>query len=118
MVILLLKKIIFNLYKLVFGILGIVLPKRKNLIVFESFLGKQYSDNPRAIYEYLLKNQSMKHMYWSIEKKSIKDMEKHRIKIVKRFSLKWMFLMNSAEYWITNSRLPLWIPKPRKTTYI
>ena len=27
------------------------LPVRKNRILFESFLGKQYSDNPRAIYE-------------------------------------------------------------------
>src|SRR5699024_10775827 len=30
----------------------------------------------------------------------------------------WMFLMNRAKYWITNSRLPLWIPKPEKTIYL
>lgn len=35
---------------------GIFLPIKKNLIVFDSFVGKQYSCNPRAIYEYLCKN--------------------------------------------------------------
>ena len=34
-------------YKVVFKIAGTVLPKKKNRIIFESFLGKQYSDNPK-----------------------------------------------------------------------
>ncbi|RAN86160.1 hypothetical protein B5P41_30910, partial [Bacillus sp. SRB_28] len=29
------------------------LPAQKKLVVFESFSGKQYSCNPRAIYEYM-----------------------------------------------------------------
>ncbi len=41
-----------KVYKLLFIMIGL-LPARKYSIVFESFLGKQFSDNPRAIYEYM-----------------------------------------------------------------
>src|SRR5699024_9249360 len=37
---------------------------------------------------------------------------------VPRFGFKWIMLMSRAEYWVSNSRLPLWIPKPKGTTYI
>lgn len=98
--------------------LGKMLPKDKNLIMFESFLGKQYSDNPRAIYEYLLKHYPEYKMYWSAERKSVHKFEQYDVKYVKRFSIKWMFLMNRAAYWVSNSRLPLWIPKHDQTTYL
>ena len=86
--------------------LGKMLPKDKNLIMFESFLGKQYSDNPRAIYEYLVKHYPGYKMYWSAERKSVYKFEQYDVKYVKRFSIKWMFLMNRAAYWVSNSRLP------------
>ena len=112
------KGFIFRIYKLLFWALGILLPKNKKLVVFESFLGKQYSDNPRAIYEYMLRHKPEYKMYWSIEKKSIKTFKDLDIKTVPRFSIEWLFLMTRAKYWVSNSRLPLWIPKPRKTIYI
>lgn len=112
------KSIIFTIYKVVFALFGKLLPKNKNIIMFESFLGKQFSDNPRAIYEYLQKHYPDYKMYWSIERKSIPKYENIDIQYVQRFSIKWMFLMNRAKYWVTNSRLPLWIPKPDKTIYL
>src|SRR5699024_9286156 len=112
------KGLIFKVYKLLFWTFGILLPKNKKLVVFESFLGKQYSDNPRAIYEYMLRHKPEYKMYWSIEKKSIKTFKDLDIKTVPRFSIEWLFLMTRAKYWVSNSRLPLWIPKPRKTIYI
>src|SRR5699024_9352685 len=50
------SKSIEKFYKNLFYILGKLVPTKKDLVVFESFLGKQYSDNPRAIYEYMVKN--------------------------------------------------------------
>ncbi len=98
--------------------MGYILPKRKNLIMFESFLGKQYSDNPRAIYEYLRANYPEYKMFWSFEKRSIDRIQAYDVKYVRRFSFRWIYLMNRSKYWITNSRLPLWIPKPKNTIYI
>lgn len=112
------KRIIFKLYKIIFKICGIIIPKNKNMIMFESFLGKQYSDNPRAIYEYIKENYPDYKMYWSVDRKSINYLKKYQIFTVKRFSIRWIFLMNRSKYWISNSRLPLWIPKPKNTIYI
>ena len=98
-------------------IAGVILPKDKHLIIFESFLGKQYSDSPRAIYEYMAVNYPDYKMYWSADRRNIKQFQSD-VQVVRRFSIKWLFLMNRAKYWVTNSRLPLWIPKPEKTIYL
>ncbi len=113
-----LKNIFFRMYKLSFLIVGKILPKNKNIIMFESFLGKQYSDSPRAIYEYIQENKPNYKMYWSVERKSMHLFADLPVIPVRRFSLKWLILMNRAKYWVSNSRLPLWIPKPDKTIYI
>ena len=86
--------------------------------MFESFLGKQYSDNPRAIYEYLKQHHPEFEMHWSIDPRYIGNFHSKGIHYVKRFSIKWLFLMARARYWVTNSRMPLWIPKPKKTIYL
>lgn len=93
-------------------------PNRKDVIVFESFLGKQYSDNPRAIYEYLIEHEYKYTMYWSMDKNSIKKFQGQNIVCLRRFSIKWIIIMSRAGYWVSNSRLPLWIPKPRRTKYV
>src|SRR5690606_3287214 len=107
-----------TVYKIVFILIGKVFPVRKKTIIFESFHGKQYSDNPRAIYEYLKDNQYDYRMYWSVDQRYIDVFKDKSIKHVKRFSIKWLFLMARAEFWVTNSRLPLWIPKSNHTTYV
>lgn len=98
--------------------MGKILPKNNNLIIFESFLGKQYSDSPRAIYEYLQTHYPKYKMYWSVEKKSLHNFKQLDVQCVPRFSIRWIFLMNRAKFWVTNSRLPLWIPKPKNTIYV
>src|SRR5699024_3450284 len=112
------KGILFKAYKILFFCAGVILPKNERIIMFESFLGKQYSDNPRAIYESLKKYDQSYKMYWSFDRHSIKEFNHLDIQSVRRFSLRWLILMTRAKYWITNSRLPAWIPKPRKTIYV
>ncbi|CQR46199.1 CDP-glycerol:poly(glycerophosphate) glycerophosphotransferase [Paraliobacillus sp. PM-2] len=108
-----------ELYKYLFFLIGL-LPVKKNVIIFESFLGKQYSDNPRALYEYMIAHNYQKSfkMYWSINGKDIQKVQNYDITIIKRLSLKWLWLMPRAKYWIVNSRLPIWIPKPKNTVYL
>src|SRR5699024_732986 len=105
------------LYKIAFKILG-KFPVRKKAIMFESFLGKQYSDSPRAIYEYLREHHPEFDMYWSTDRRHIGYFEGKNVPYVRRFSIEWLFKMSRAEYWVSNSRLPLWIPKPEHTTYL
>ncbi len=111
--------LVSRIYKFAFLLAG-KLPVKKNLIMFESFSGKQYSDNPRAIYEYMVDNdfQSEYELLWSIDKRSLDKFKGQDLQLVKRFSLKWLLSMARARYWIVNSRLPLWIPKPKHTSYL
>lgn len=113
-----LKKRLQKVYKKLFKLLAIILPKNQKLIIFESFLGKQYSDNPRAIYEYLRSHYPDYSMYWSIDKRKIWQFKDRDIKIIPRFSVKWLFLMTRAKYWVTNCRLPLWVSKSGQTIYV
>lgn len=106
-----------RLYKILFKLIGF-LPAKKNLIVFESFLGKQYSCNPRAIYEYLQENHPDYEMYWSIDPRYAHIFKEVNGKILSRFSIPWLFKMARAKYWVSNSRLPAWIPKPNHTVYL
>ena len=94
------------------------LPAMKKTIVFESFVGKQYSDNPRAIYEYLKEHYPEYKLYWSADKRYIKNFSGKDVKIVPRFSIRWLFLMALAKYWVNNSRMPPWTPKPDHTYYL
>jgi CDP-glycerol glycerophosphotransferase len=106
-----------RVYKAVFSLLS-KLPRKKNTIMFESFHGKQFSDSPRAIYEYMLNNKMNFDMYWSMDRRHTHVFKDRDVKAVRRFSVKWLLLMARAEFWVSNSRLPLWIPKPKHTKYL
>ncbi|WP_233713452.1 CDP-glycerol glycerophosphotransferase family protein [Lederbergia citri] len=93
-------------------------PLNNKIVVFESFLGKQYSDNPRAIFEYLQNQNYPYKLYWSIDKKYRQHFEDKNLICIPRFSMKWFFIMARAHFWVTNSRFPLWIPKLKHTTYL
>lgn len=95
-----------------------LLPAHPKLIIFESFLGKQYSCNPKAIYEYMLKSYPNYKMYWCIDKDHVENFSGNDLKLIRRYSLKWLIILGFAKYWITNSRMPSTISKPRHTTYI
>ena len=113
------RSLLVRVYSIAFRTIGL-LPRNEKLIIFESYSGKQFSCNPRAIFEYLEENKD-KYDYrliWSIDKRNKDLFDNLDVKYLKRFSLKWLWYMATAKYWITNSRLPLWIPKPRKTTYV
>ncbi|ATO27402.1 CDP-glycerol--glycerophosphate glycerophosphotransferase [Bacillus atrophaeus] len=111
------EKRIQNSYKAGFKMAG-KLPVKQKLVMFESFAGKQYSCNPRAIYEYMKKEMPEYQLCWSVNSAYTQTFEEKGIPYIERFSLKWLFAMARAEYWVVNSRMPLWIPKPEHTTYV
>lgn len=105
-----------KIYKHAFKTLGF--RAQRNLVIFESFHGKQFSDNPRAIYEYLQQHHPEFKLVWSVDKRHTHLFDGTNIQYTKRFSLKWVFLMARARYWVINVRMPLWLPKPKHTIYL
>lgn len=111
------SKTMLKLYRSIFRILGKI-PISNKVVIFESFHGKQYSDNPRAIYEYMKENLDEYKLYWSADRRNLHKFQGRDLNVVRRFSVKWLLLMATAKLWVTNARLPLWIPKPSKTLYL
>ena len=81
---------------------------KSNWIVFESFLGKNYSDNCKYIYQYLAKEYGSKYRYiWVINDKKTNipgDVTK-----VKYLGIRWFYYTSRARYYVNNMRQPRWM---------
>jgi len=100
----------------------ICLPVKKRQVIFESFNGKEINDNPAAIYRELVKHQqfSKKNLYFGIKAREFNRVQTEHpdVQLVKRFSLKWIWITARSEFWVFNSRMPIWWKKNKRTTYI
>lgn len=84
--------------------------QKDNWIVFESFIGRNCSGQPKYIYEYLQKNYGGRFKYiWVLNDKKTKIDGK--CKKVKRLGLKYYYYMTRSKYWINNARQPIDYPK-------
>lgn len=92
------------------------LPIKKNRMLFESFLGKQYSDSPRMIYEELRNNHPELELIFSKDAQ-VKFTEPD-ILTVNRMTFRWIYLLATSRVWVSNSRLPVWLYKRRGTIYL
>lgn len=95
-----------------------ILPVKKNIILFESNLGRNYTGNPRAIYEEMVR-QGLDKQYecvWFFEnpRKKIKG----NAKIVKRARLQYLYYMAVAKVWVFDCRQPEFLIKRKETSYI
>ncbi|MGG1572303.1 CDP-glycerol glycerophosphotransferase family protein [Fictibacillus sp. NRS-1165] len=93
-----------------------LLPVDKNLIVFESGVGKQYADSPRAIYEEILKRDLNYKKVW-IYNKNVRFPDQDT-KVIKRLSPSYYYYLAKAGYWVNNQNFPTYLGKRRQTTYI
>lgn len=85
-------------------------PMKENWILFESFFGKNYSDSPKYVYEYLAKNYPGQYKFiWVIDKKNTKIPYKHTK--IKRFSIRYSYYLARCGYYVFNGRQPEWVVK-------
>lgn len=90
-------------------------PVSDNIIMFEAFFGKGYSDSPKYIYEYIAKNYPGKFEFvWVMDKKY--DLP-YGGKIVERFGRKYMYYLATAKYFVFNVRQPEWFKKRKGQTF-
>ncbi|MGW8766900.1 bifunctional glycosyltransferase/CDP-glycerol:glycerophosphate glycerophosphotransferase [Streptomyces sp. NPDC055815] len=93
------------------------LPIKKGLVVFESHLGKQYSDSPKAIYEEMRRQGVKFEAVWSYAGAKPTGFPKDAT-LVKRWSWQYLRALAQAEFWIDNQGFPLRLAKRPGTTYI
>lgn len=112
------QRLIVMTLTLVFRVFSL-LPIIPNVYVFESQYGGRFDDNPKAIYDFLKKqNGDNEKLYWSIRYRDRNIIKEKNIKILYRFSLRWLYYMARANYWIVNARMPKWLPKRKHTKYV
>lgn len=102
----------FFLYRKIF----LKMKVKKDWIVYESFFGKSYSDSPRYIYEYLAQHfpKEYKHVWVMKQKKKLP----YGGTEVKRHSLRFLYYMARAGYFVFNGRQPLYIQKREGTVFL
>lgn len=112
------RKKLFRIYEPIFWLL----PIKKNRIVFSSFTGNNYSCNPRAIYEYLIKNYGNKFEYvWLFKYQSnpeIPKIVKENAKCVQFDSLRSSYYKATSGIWCFNHRNTKYFHKRKNQLYI
>lgn len=95
-------------YKLAYYHRYLKQPVNDKVILFESFMAKNYSDSPKYIYEYIAKNYPEYTCVWAVnDKKEVP----YGAKCVKRFSFSYAYYLATAKYLVFNVRPPLWYRK-------
>ncbi len=86
-------------------------PMKENYVMFETFMGKSYSDSPKYIYEYLAKTYPGKYTFiWSLANPRGVRLP-YGGKKVKRFGIRYMYYLAVSKYMVFNVRQPGWFVK-------
>ena len=95
------------------------LPVKRGLVVFESHMGKQYSDSPRYIYEAAvaagLERLGLDPV-WSFARS--KAGFPTDVRLVRRDSWRYHLDLARAEFWVDNQGFPRTFTRRRETTYV
>lgn len=108
------KKIVIKLYKIEIKIV----PINKKMIVFESNLGRNYTGNPRCIYEEMVKQGLDKEYRCYIMLDDLTTVVPGNAKKLKRTRTAYFFIMGIAGTWVCDSRQPKYIIKREGVNYI
>lgn len=94
-------------------------PVQENLVMFETFFGKNYADSPKYIYEYLGKHYPGQFEFvWALnDGKKSSDLP-YGGTVVKRFSLKYAYYLAKAKYLVYNVHQPMWFRKREEQVFL
>lgn len=105
------KKVILNMLMRIMSIFPV-----NDTIVFVSYFGRSYSDNPRIIYETMYMKHANKFHYVWLMNDTTQIIE--GAKVVKYRSLSAIYYMVRAVAWVDNCRKPVWIHKRKEQFYL
>ena len=112
------KQRIKNLTVILYKLLYRFVPTNKNIIIFQSNNGRNYTGNPRYIYEEMVR-QKLDKKYkciWFLLDTSIRIPGRCK-KVRNNYLLYFWYLMRGG-VWVFDSRQPLYVKKKKQTLYI
>lgn len=108
--------------RLVYFFYKLTNPMNDKAVLFISFMGEQYSDNPRALYEYMIsvEEYSQFSYYWVFkDPDKFKFYEKLKgVQVVRYGSGGYYKACASAKYWISNARMRNELTKRKGQIYL
>lgn len=108
------RKVVITLYLIEVKLF----PVKKGIIVFESNMGRNYTGNPKAIYEKMVElglDEKYK-CYYMLD--DVNTPVPGNVKVLKRTRAKYFFVMGIAKVIISDSRMPKYIIKRNECHYI
>jgi len=93
-----------------------ILPIDKNTLVFESDLGRQFGDSPRAIYDELVRRGDGRRKV-IVSSKPVRVQDEHTL-VVKRHSPGFIWHMARAKYWVNNNQFPDYVRRRKHGRFI
>lgn len=90
----------------------------KKIILFESNLGRNYSGNPRYIYEDIVSRGLDRKLqcYFILEDPGV-DIQ-GKVRKIKRISLSYFIVFAKAGFWVSDTRMPGYLIKRKAATYV
>jgi len=112
------KKIFKRLAIAGYNLGSYVIPVKENLVLLESSNGRNYTGNPRYIYEYIVNNglEDEFKCIWSFVNVGT-EIPGNGIK-VKRLRFKFLYYSLRCQFWVFDSRHHYFLRKNKKTSYI
>lgn len=108
------KKVVLRIYLLETKIV----PVQKNMIIFESNMGRNYTGNPKAIYEEMVRQGLDKKFRCFIILDDTSTPVPGNAKKIKRSRIRYYMIMGIAGIWVSDSRMPNYIIKRKNVHYI
>ncbi len=114
------KKIVGSLIRIGYRCIYRIIPVDPNMVLFISFHGRGYSDNPRAIYEAMRQDERFRdHTFlWAIKQHKKKGITIEGARVIEYLSLPYFFYLSRAKYWIFNCKMPDYIRKKDEQIYL
>lgn len=110
----LLKKMVIGFYKVFLKVFSV----NNKIIFFESSVGRNYSSNPKYVYEEIVRKGLDKKFkcVWCLEDTNLEI--PGNAKKVKRARLSYLYYLARAKIWVCDTRQPSFLVKRPETTYI
>lgn len=114
------KKVISKTIHILYRCTYRLVPIDDKTVIFISFHGRGYSDNPKAIYEEMRRDPAFKDytFIWAIKHHKKKAAAVEGAKVIEYFSVPYFYYMSRAKYWIFNCKMPLYICKKEMQIYL
>lgn len=114
------KKTLGIMIRWIYKIMYRWIPCHNKMVLFISFHGRGYSDNPKALHEYMKKHSEYDsyQCIWAVKHHKKKNIEIPNAKVIEYFSISYFYYLARSKYWIVNCKLPNYVLKKSKQVYL